>query len=205
VADVAEGKRKPRRTSSDPSWLDVHYDAAKNAVQIEYPSRSRKPTWLGEMVNAPIPLARRVTVLFAKNSDDVLGVSLEDANPLQPADLSRASWADTLKAARAERTRALERDRPMTNDAIRRLLGDVVPPKHPGRRGHDADHYRQYGEWADELRAQGVANPARAIAEAVGEPDREETIRGWLKEATRRGFAKPGKPGRPRKRTGDLE
>ena len=64
-----------------------------------------------------------------------------------------------------------------------------------GRAGRGDEFYRRIAQRVDALRVAGIPNPYEVIADDYGYSP--STVRGWVREARRRGYLTKGRPGRP--------
>ena len=72
--------------------------------------------------------------------------------------------------------------------------GQGAPKRHPGRKGHPDDFYRDVACRYLELRAQGKTNPTTLIAR--DDLVSRDTVSDWVKGARERGYLPPGLRGR---------
>lgn len=172
---------------------------------------ANEPTPLGWMPICRFPIYLVATFHFASDSDDVHHVELEHSNPLGGSTLQRFAWSQWLARARDQRAAALEREtkaeRWQRSDALWRTLGADRPNRRPGRGGHGDDWWRALGARIDALDSDGISG-GELVAAIVEEydlpPDDSGLAHGWIKQARKKRYARPGRAGRPPKREDEL-
>jgi hypothetical protein len=127
------------------------------------------------------------------------------ASGLTATKLQRFPWARILRVAEAG-SRAFspahhsELFSDFGDDPLGRAFATEWPdvtavPRRPGRRGHGDDFYRRVAQVFDLARAAGVRRPDEYIANEAH--CSTSTVRGWAREARKRGYLARGQPGRP--------
>lgn len=127
----------------------------------------------------------------------VTSVSLDMPNGVTPSDLSRFPWTRWLNFAEdVARTGNVPK---VLNDTsksrpVREVLGFAVEPAPTGRKGYPRSHYEKIARLYLKLRAQGSANPTKAIADELDY--NRNTVAGWIRRCRELDLLPPARHGR---------
>jgi hypothetical protein len=170
-------------------------------IEFGTPDRQTKPQQRPHLVELQVWFNREDPDDLHSASLSVASVRLTLAEPLKPRALQHFPWAKYLDLAHADAwafCRGSTRDDAMggTDRAYRRGWPDPEQShRRPGRRGNGDDHYRTVADEYIEFRSRGIRNVDKLIAEK--RQCSPSTVRGWAREARRRGFLPRATPGRP--------
>lgn len=131
-------------------------------------------------------------------------IAIRSPKGLAASEVGRLPWANLFTVADAiDKSLGARRDPgPITAvlgmmhslDRKRRPAKAPVVTKRPGRAGHPDEHYAKVAERYMALRARGVTNPTKTIADEWGYS--RSTVAGWVHEARKRGHLGTALPGR---------
>ena len=131
-------------------------------------------------------------------------IAIRSKRGLGPSDVARLPWANLFTVADAiDKSEGARRDPDAISNLVetmRTLETKRRPPKpprlarRPGRAGHPDEHYQRVAERYVALRARGVTNPTKTIADERHQA--RSTVAGWVHEARKRGYLPPARPGR---------
>lgn len=123
---------------------------------------------------------------------------------LMPSEVARLPWQNLFAVAdaidksvgrgRGLRPLSAVAEKMHTLEARRRRPRPPKVTKRPGRAGHPDEHYAKVAERYLALRARGVTNPTKTIADEWGYS--RSTVAGWVHEARKRGHLGTAVPGR---------
>jgi hypothetical protein len=176
---------------------------------ISASSRSESQPWLvrGVLHKAGRrPILRSLVVEHFTNPDaEVSGWVLRGIPVAQIRDealrwaVNRGDYIEVLGAGWAVSGEDMARARRIADEA-------AETPLARGPKGYGAEHYRRIAFRYLELLREGRRDVLVALAEEeserLGREVRRETVRDWVKKATRLGFLAPGTPGRAEERVG---
>lgn len=131
---------------------------------------------------------------------DSVRVTLSDG--ITPTSLQRMPWRRWLTVADATAQAFSQPDWDVANRVMDKAWdhawGDLDPlrkGRRPGRKGHPDSFYRKVAESYLTLRAHGISNPDKRIADEL-HYDRS-TVAGWVRVCRARGYLPPARRGRP--------
>jgi len=124
-----------------------------------------------------------------------------DDEGLTATKLQRFPWARLLGVAHAASAATAEDSWDAANEILENAFARAWPeidgaPRRPGRRGHPDKFYREIAMVYAAAAAAGIRRRDEFFAELCH--SNANTVRGWAREARRRGYLPRAQPGRPR-------
>jgi hypothetical protein len=130
-------------------------------------------------------------------------IAIRSPQGFTPSEVARLPWVNIFTVADALAKTVGPRGRPIPSAVVQMMQTLEARPsrtkspkiaRRPGRAGHPDDHYAKVAQRYLALRARGVTNPTKAIADEWNYS--RSTVAGWVHEARRRGHLGAARPGR---------